>query len=285
MADRGISWRPVFKAGASFLKKLILPASAGDPAGVVDQELWIQTTAGKLAFRLAGSTILVPLASELPGAGLSQEQIEDFMALMIQDNSDIDWTYTDNGAAAGTLVGVIKPDSITYAKIQNVSAQARVLGRAAGAGAGDITELDAAALLAILGPLDAATLGGQTSAAIQAAVVNTISNGAGAAYDTLVELQALLVGDAASIAALVASVSLRARFIDMAIPNGAPTGSIVHAMALGNIGSWTARTYIAASGINEEYEVTPVDGNEVTVSDETGGNIPAGRRIFMTFGV
>lgn len=44
------------------------------------------------------------------------------------------------------------------------------------------------------------------------AVKNEILNGAGAAYDTLVELQALLEGDAASIASLNTAIGNRLRF-------------------------------------------------------------------------
>lgn len=362
MADRTMKWRPIWNAGAAFLKKLNIPTSAGDPAGVTDGEIWLDTGAGKLAARLAGNTILVPLASEIGTSGLSQEQIEDFMALMIQDNADIDWTYTDNAAGAGALVGVIKPAAITYAKIQNVAAtsrvlgriaagagtieeltganlktiigvlanadlanmaqgtfkgrsagsgtgapvdmtaataktalaivpadvtmaaEAKVLGRAVGAGAGVSQELTAAQLLAILGAIDATTLGGLTVAGLQAQIVNAISNGAGAAYDTLIEIQNFLQADDTADAALVTSVGLRSRFAGLAIPAGATPQNVAHGMALGNIGDFHYRTFVAATGVNEDYEVTPVDANTVAVSDESGTAIPAGRRIFMTFG-
>lgn len=52
-------------------------------------------------------------------------------------------------------------DSISYAELQNVSAEARILGRAAGAGAGDVTELTAAQVAAIIGAtLDHGALAG-----------------------------------------------------------------------------------------------------------------------------
>src|ERR1041385_2789551 len=98
----------VTKRDYQFDSKLKVPTAAGNQASPADRELWIDTTAGKLAVRIAGATVLVPLASEIGSGGLTQEQIEDFMALMIQDNSILDWTYTDNGAGAGALVATIK---------------------------------------------------------------------------------------------------------------------------------------------------------------------------------
>lgn len=44
------------------------------------------------------------------GGGFTQEEIEDFVALLIDDNSDLDWTY-DDGAAS--LVAAIKAGAVT----------------------------------------------------------------------------------------------------------------------------------------------------------------------------
>jgi hypothetical protein len=57
-----------------------------------------------------------------------------------------DITVSGSGAAL-----TIDNDAVTYAKMQNVSADARILGRASGAGAGDATELTGAQAAAILG--------------------------------------------------------------------------------------------------------------------------------------
>jgi hypothetical protein len=79
------------------------------------------------------------------GGGLTQEQTEDIVAALIQDNSDLDWTYDDGGPS---LVALVKNDAITYAKIQNVSATSRVLGRIS-SGAGDVEELTGANIATI----------------------------------------------------------------------------------------------------------------------------------------
>ncbi len=76
-----------------------------------------------------------------------QEAVEDVVgAILGADGSDIDWTYTDG---SGTLAGAVKSDAITYAKMQNVSATSRVLGRIT-SGAGDPEELTGANLGTIM---------------------------------------------------------------------------------------------------------------------------------------
>jgi hypothetical protein len=56
-------------------------------------------------------------------------------------------------------------------------------------------------------------------------------------------------------------------------------------MALTNIHDFTYRIFVSATGAEEEYEAVGATANTITVTDETGGNIPAGRRIFVTAGV
>lgn len=133
--------------------------------------------------------------------------------------------------------------------------------------------------------LDSPTVGGMTAAAIQTAVINAISNGAGVAYDTLIEIQNLLQADDTLQAGLTSGLAVRARFFAGAIPNGSPAGTVNHGLGLANIHDFTFRTFVAASGVEEEYDVIGATNNTVTVTDETGGNIPAGRRIFLTAGV
>lgn len=285
MADRRIGWRPAFQAGATFVRKLLIPSDAGDPSDVANGHLWLQTTAGKLAFRHGGATELVPLASEIAAAGLTQEQIEDLIALLIVDNSDLDWTYDDG---TPSLVAVIKAAAIEYANIQNVSAGGLVLGRQSGAGAGPPTELTGANILTILGALDAATLGGDTKATIIADAVATVLGGAGPSYDTLQELKALLdasdAADDTAIATLTTAIGNRTRYYAGAIPNGATPQTVTHGLALANMNDFTHSIRVTATGVSEEYEVTPTDGNAVSVSDESGAAIPAGRRIFIVAG-
>lgn len=281
--SRAINWMPIWKAGIEVLTKLKIPTAAGNPAGVQDQWLWIDTAAGKLAFRLSGSTILVPLPSDIP-ATVGQEQVEDWVSALIQDNADIDWTYTDNGAGAGALVGVIKNDSMTYAKIQNVSTTARVLGRIT-AGAGDIEELTGANIRTILGTLDADTLGGQSASALTTSITAAIVNSAPGTLDTLKELADAIGDDPNFATTLTNLVNARARYFAGAVPNGAATANIDHNFNLTNIHDFMQRVVVSATGVEEEYEAVGSTANRIVLTDETGANIAAGRRIFVVAGV
>lgn len=281
MAARGINWLPNFKAGIQVLTKLVVPSAAGNPGGVADGWLWVDTTAGKLAVRVAGSTVLVPLASEI-GSSLTQEQVEDFVGAMFPDTSDMDWTYTDNGAGAGTLAVVLKAGTVTYAQIQNVSATSRILGRKTG-GAGSVEELTASDVRTILGTLDADTLNGSSAATIQTNTINAIVAGAGAAWDTLLEIKAFIQTDETTAAALATTVAGKARFQANAVPNGASPQTINHALALGNKNDFIIDIK-DASGNEVEYGIVATDANNISVIDDAGAAIPTGLRYFLVAG-
>lgn len=290
-------------------------------AGTEDRDVWIDTGTGKLGFRHGGASVLVPLASELGGGGLSQEQIEDFMALMIQDNAILDWTYTDNGAGAGALVATLKPGIVTNTELANM-AQSTIKGRAAGAGTGAPTDLSVAQIKTMLAlvaadisdfttvaraaisvtdtgtldlsyaggaisgaVLDSPLLQGQTKAQIQADIIAAISGGASAAYDTLLEIQGLLEADDTADALIVSAMAIRARFVGIAVPSGAATANIDHNLNLTNIHDFLARVIVSATGAEEEYAMVGSTANRIILTDETGANIAAGRRIFLTAGV
>jgi mono/diheme cytochrome c family protein len=309
------------KRDYQFDAKLAIPTAAGTPASPSDRMLWVDTTAGKLAVRIAGATVLVPLASEIGGAGLTQEQIEDFMALMIQDNSVLDWTYTDNAGAPGSLVATIKPGVISNTEMANM-AQSTIKGREAGAGTGvsqDLTPAQVKTILALVAAdisdfqaqvraqitvtdtsslnltyvggdisgavLDSPLLGGQTKAQIQTDIINAISGGAGAAYDTLIEIQNLLEADDAADALISSGLAIRARFYAAALASGAPTATVTHGFGLTNIHDFIGRVVVSATGVEEQYEMVGATTNTITVTDETGANIPGGRRVFITAGV
>jgi hypothetical protein len=67
----------------------------------------------------------------------TDENAQDAVGIILTDTSTIDYTYDDT---TPTITADVKDDSITYAKIQNVSATDRVLGRAT-AGSGDVEEI------------------------------------------------------------------------------------------------------------------------------------------------
>lgn len=298
-----------------FNARVLLPVDQATPA---NRNIWFDSASGKLAFHIGGSDVLVPLASEIGSGGLTQEQIEDFIALLIQDNSSLDWTYNDS---APSLVAVVKAGAITNAEIADM-AQSTIKGRAAAAGTGAPVDLSVAQVKAILAlastdisdfttaaraaitpsdtstldltysggslsgeVLDSPLLGGQSKSSIQADIIAAITGGASAAYDTLVELQAFLQADDTSLSALVTAVALRARFYAGTVANGSPTATVTHNLALANIHDFNAKIFVSATGVQEEYAIVGATSNTATITDETGANIASGRRIFLTAGV
>lgn len=75
--------------------------------------------------------------SIVAGGSYTDEQAQDAVGGMVADTSTIDFTYTD---ATPELKADVKDGSITYAKIQDVSATDKVLGRVS-VGAGDVEEI------------------------------------------------------------------------------------------------------------------------------------------------
>lgn len=74
------------------------------------------------------------------------EAAQDAVGTIFVDSAQIDFTYTD---ATPSITGTIINDSITNSHLANM-AQATIKGRAAGAGAGDPTDLSAAQVVAII---------------------------------------------------------------------------------------------------------------------------------------
>lgn len=58
--------------------------------------------------------------------GLTQEQVEDFVGALVQDTSDIDVTYTDNGTSAGAITLAIKTGAVTNAMLAGSIALAKL---------------------------------------------------------------------------------------------------------------------------------------------------------------
>jgi hypothetical protein len=71
------------------------------------------------------------------GPGYTDEEARDAVGAMLTDSATIDFTYDDAG---NTITAIVADDSITYAKLQNISATSRLLGRITG-GAGNAEEL------------------------------------------------------------------------------------------------------------------------------------------------
>lgn len=114
----------------------------------------------------SGAPTTVDYLVKTADAGLSAERV-------VTDTTSItvDWSTAgqakfqraaltgDVTASANSNATTIANDAVTYAKMQNVSADTRILGRAVGAGAGDVTELTGAQVAAITAVGDATNAG------------------------------------------------------------------------------------------------------------------------------
>ena len=93
----------------------------------------------------------------LGGGSYTDEQAQDAIGAMVADTATVDVTYTD---ATPELKWDVKDDSVTYAKMQNVSAVSKLLGRGSAAGAGDPEEITLGTNLSMSGTTLNASGGG-----------------------------------------------------------------------------------------------------------------------------
>lgn len=103
----------------------------------------------------------------------SDEHAQDAVGGILADTGDIDFTYDD---ATPAITGAVKSDSVTYAKMQNVSAASRLLGRGSAGGAGDPQELSVGAGLVLTGTELAAT-GGASVLDVNVTEVGNVTTG------------------------------------------------------------------------------------------------------------
>lgn len=118
-----------------------------------------------------------------PGPGTTPEEIQDVVGAMATDSATIDYSYDDT---AGTFTGDVKNSSITYAKLQNVSATDRLLGRST-AGAGVVEEI-------VCTPLARTLLDDTTQAAMQTTLGVSASSAVQPLDPTLTALAGLATG-------------------------------------------------------------------------------------------
>jgi hypothetical protein len=206
----------------------------------------------------------VPLATVIDDAvaaagGMTEEQVYDLVGQSVLGGTKLT-AVVDDGANTVTL----NLDELNSTDIADFAAAVNALIAAA--------------------TIDADTLGGDTKASIISQAVASVVGGAAAAYDTLVEIQALMEADDTQTTGMLTSIAGRARFYAEDITAGAPTDTVTHGLALATPGDFTYRIFVKATGVPEDYRVTPNDANTVLITDETGANIPAGRRIIITAG-
>lgn len=73
-----------------------------------------------------------------PATTYTDEEAQDAVGTILTDSATIDFSYNDG---TPSITADVKDGSITYAKMQDVSAASRLLGRGGGAGAGDVEEI------------------------------------------------------------------------------------------------------------------------------------------------
>jgi hypothetical protein len=96
--------------------------------------------AGASLIEIVLGTNLSMTGTTLNAAALAytDENAQDAIGTILTDTATIDLTYND---AAPSISGIVIDNSITYAKMQDVSAASRLLGRGSAAGAGDPQEI------------------------------------------------------------------------------------------------------------------------------------------------
>lgn len=147
------AWRTMVDSGSGHAPATVLDSSSID-LGISGQQItasvileWLQDTVA--AMIVAGNNIdatyddgagtITIDAETLTGADITDfdERAQDAVGAMLADTATIDFTYTD---ATPELKADVKDGSITYAKIQDVSATDKLLGRST-AGSGDVEEI------------------------------------------------------------------------------------------------------------------------------------------------
>lgn len=212
------------------------------------------------SIEIDGEILADVIAAAISSGSTNEEEVRDLIGSTIVGGTKLT-AVVDDGADTVTL----NLDTLTDSDISNFASAVNALITAA--------------------TIDADTLGGDTKASIISQAVASVVGGASAAYDTLVELQALMEADDTQTSGMLTSIAGRARFYAAALASGSPTATVTHNLNLTNIHDFTYRVIVTATGAEEGYEAVGATADTITITDETGENIATGRRIFVTAGV
>lgn len=128
------------------------------------------------------------------GGSYTDEQAQDAVGGILDDGGDIDFTYDD---ATPKITGAVKNDAVSYAKMQNVSAASKLLGRG-DSGSGDPQEISLGSGLSMSGTTLSASGGGGDTALADIYVNDSTGNDStgtgaiGAPYKTLAKALSVL---------------------------------------------------------------------------------------------
>src|SRR5688500_5878578 len=91
---------------------LQIPSFAGDPPGVQNNWIWFNSSdGGAFTARIGGVSVAF-------AAGLTEEQVEDFVGGLIADSAELDATYDDTG---NLLSLALVPGSVALSKLANIA--------------------------------------------------------------------------------------------------------------------------------------------------------------------
>lgn len=201
---------------------LVLEIVAGDHGILTAASIWYDSVEDKIAYVAAdGSTIrYIPLPSEGGGdADTLDGQLPSYY-LNRANHTGSQLAATISNLAATVQAYRLDQFANPTASV-NLNSQ-KIINLAAGTAASDAANK---------GQLDSAVAGKADTTYVDDSI-NALIDGAGAAYNTLKELQDLILADETSLAALTTAVNLRARKFTAVIGNGSATQiDVVHNFA------------------------------------------------------
>lgn len=145
-----------------------------DVAGAIAAHLAAGDPHPQYLTQAEGDALYDPLGAAAAVSAFTDEKAQDAVGTILTDTATIDFTYNDAG---NTITADVKDDSITFAKLQNIT-DARLLGRSAGSD-GDAMHITVGAGLALAAGALTSTITQYTDELAQDATAALIQNGTG----------------------------------------------------------------------------------------------------------